>query len=80
VQRIVLLLLALLTIKQLQWFYIDSSFGTLTQFADHDAKWFRTLLDRNNDLEDDIHFDFYSPLVIGCNINASGDIVHINLT
>jgi hypothetical protein len=78
VQRVVRLSLAQLTIKQLHGFGIDSSFGSLTQFAD--AKWFHTLLDSNNDPEDDFRFDLYSPFVIGLNINASRDIVHINLT
>jgi hypothetical protein len=58
--------------------YIDSTFGSLTQFAD--AKWLRTLLDRNNDPEDDFHFGLSSLAVIGRDINASRDIVHINLT
>ncbi len=77
-QRVVRLSRAQSTIKQLQGFDIDNSFGSLTQFAD--AKWFRTLLDGNNDPEDDFHFDLYSPVVIGRDINASRDVVHINLT
>ena len=77
-QRVVRLSRAQLTIRQLQGFDIDSSFGSLTKFAE--AKWFRTLLDRNNDPEDDFHFDLFSPIVIGRDINATRDIVHINLT
>ncbi len=77
-QRVVRVSRAQLTIRQLQGFDIGSSFGSLTQFTD--AKWFRTLLDRNNHPEDDFHFDLFSPVVIGRDINASRDIVHINLT
>jgi hypothetical protein len=77
-QRVVRVSRAKMTIRQLQGFNIDSTFGSLTQFAD--AKWFHTLLDRDNDPEDDFHFDLFSPVVIGRDINASSDIVHINLT
>ncbi len=69
VQRVVRLSRAQLTIKQLQGFDIDSSIGSLSQFAD--AKWFRTLLDRQNDPEDDFLFDLYSPVVIGRDMNTS---------
>ncbi len=67
-----------MTIRLLQGFNIYSSFGSLTQFTD--AKWFCTLLDRNNDPKDDFHFNLFSPVVIGLDINVSRDIVHINLT
>jgi hypothetical protein len=49
------------TVKQLQGFDIDSSFGSLAQFAE--AKWFRTLLDRNNNPEHEFHFDLNSAFV-----------------
>jgi hypothetical protein len=65
---------AQLTVKQLQGFDIDSSLGSLAQFAE--AKWLRTLLDRNNDPEYDFHFDLNSAFVIGRSINAERDIVH----
>jgi hypothetical protein len=60
-------------VKELQGFDIDSSFGCL-------AQWFWTLLDGNNDLEDEFHFDLNSAFVIGRDINAERDIVHINIT
>ena len=44
---------AQLTVKQLEGFNIDSSFGLLTQFSD--VKWFKTLFDRNNDPADNFH-------------------------
>jgi hypothetical protein len=54
VQSLMRASLAQLTVKQLQGFDIDSFFGSLAQFAE--AKWLRTLLDRNNDPEYDFHF------------------------
>jgi hypothetical protein len=73
-QRVVRLSRAQITVKQLKGFNIDRSIGSLTQFAD--AKWLCTLFDHNNDLEDDFHFDLYSPLVIGRNISAKRYIAH----
>ncbi len=43
-------------------------------------KWFRTLIDRNNNFDDDFHFDLFTPFVIGRGIDAKRDIVHINIT
>jgi hypothetical protein len=78
VQRLVLASRVQLTVKQLQGFDIKSSFGSITQFAK--AKWFRMLFDCNNDPEDTFLFYLYSALVIGRDINAERDILHINVT
>ena len=77
-QRVVRLSRAELTVKQLQGFDINSTFGSLTQFSE--VKWFRTLIDRNNNYDDDFHFDLFTPFVIGRGIDAKRDIVHINIT
>jgi hypothetical protein len=77
-QRVVRASRAQLTVKQLQGFNIDSSFGSLAQFAD--VKWFKTLVARHNDPEDEFHFNIYSAFVIGRDLNAARDIVHINIT
>ena len=77
-QRVVRLSRAELTVKQLQGFDINSTFGSLTQFSE--VKWFRTLIDRNNNFDDDFHFDLFTPFVIGRGIDAKRDIVHINIT
>jgi hypothetical protein len=44
------------------------------------AKWFHGLIDRNNDPEDEFHFDPFSPFVIGRDINAEHDVIHLNVT
>ena len=72
-QRVVRLLRADLTVKQLQGFDINSSFGSLTQFSG--VKWFRMLTDRNSDFDDDFHFDLFAPYVIGRGIDAKRDIL-----
>jgi hypothetical protein len=77
-QRVVRASRVQLTVKQLQGFNIDSSFESLAKFSD--VKWFRTLVDRHNDPEDDFHFNMYSAFVIGRDLNAARDIVHINVT
>ena len=77
-QRVVRASRAQLTVKQLQGFNIDSSFGSLAQFAD--VKWFKTLVARHNDPEDEFHFNIYSAFVIGRDLNAARDIVHMNIT
>ena len=57
---------------------IDASYGSLTQLAS--AMWFRSLIDRNNDPDDDFHFNLFKPVVIGRDINAENDILHLNVT
>ena len=64
--------------QQLQGFDIDSSYGSLQKFTD--KFWFADLVARNNDRDDDFHFDFFSPIVIGRNLDPQRDIVHINIT
>jgi hypothetical protein len=77
-QRVVRASRAQLTVKQRQGFNIDSSFGSFAQFSD--VKWFKTLVDRHNDPEDDLHFSMYSALIISRDLNAARDIVHTNIT
>ncbi len=69
---------AQLTVKQLQGFNIDSSFGSLAQFTD--VKWFKALVARHNDPEDEFHFNMYKSFVIGRDLNAGRDVVHMNFT
>ena len=69
---------AQLTMKQLQGLDIDSSYGSLQKFTD--KFWFANLVARKNDRDDDFHFDLYSPVVIGRNLDPQRDIVHINMT
>ena len=57
---------------------MDASFGSLTQLAS--AMWFLSLIDRNNDPDDDFHFKLFHPVIIGSNINAENDILHLNVT
>jgi hypothetical protein len=77
-QRVVHASRAQLTVKQLQSFNIDSSFGSLAQFLD--VKWFKMLVARHNDPEDDFHFNIFSSVVIGRDLNAARHIVQINIT
>jgi hypothetical protein len=77
-QRVVRASRAQLTVKQLQGLNIDSSFGSLAQFTD--VKWFKTFVARHNDPEDEFHFNMYKPFVIGRDLNAGRDIVHMNIT
>ncbi len=42
--------------------------------------WFSDLVARSNDGEDDFHFDLFTPVVIGRNLDAQRDIVQMNLT
>ena len=59
-------------------FVLDASFGSLTQLAE--AKWFRSLVERNNDPDDEFHLDLFSPVMIGRDIQAGNDILHLNIT
>ncbi len=67
-----------LTFNQFEGFNIDNSSGSLARFAD--AKWFKTLVDRNNDPDDEFHFDIFSAFIIGHDVDAAGDIVDMNIT
>jgi hypothetical protein len=78
VQHWVKLSRALLTMKQLDGPDIDSSYGSLQKFSE--KFWFADLVACNNDREGDFHFDLFTPVVIGRNLDAQGGIVHINLT
>ena len=57
---------------------LDASYGSLTQLAE--AKWFLSLVERNNDLDDEYHFDLFSPVDIGRDLQAANDILHLNIT
>ena len=62
------------TMKQLQGFDIVNTYGSLQQFTD--KFWFPDLVARNNDPEDDFHSDWFTPVVIGRNLDAQRVIVH----
>ena len=64
-----------LTQRKMEGRTIDASYGSLTQLM-----WFRTLIDRNNDPDDDFHFNLFKPVVIGRDIKAENDILHLNVT
>ena len=68
----------LLTVRQLEGFNIENTYGSLGQFVA--SRWFRSLIDRHNDEADEFHFDLFKPFVIGRDLNAKRDIVHINIT
>jgi hypothetical protein len=44
------------------------------------GQWFKTLVARHNDPEDDFHFNLCSAFVIGRDLNAGRDIVHKSIT
>jgi hypothetical protein len=67
-----------LTMKRLDGFDINSSYGSLQKFSVF--FWFADLVACNDNGEDDFHFDLFTPVVIGRNLDAQRDIVHINLT
>ena len=67
-----------LTVRKMDGFVLDASFGSLTQLAE--AKWFRSLVERNNDPDDGSHLDLFSPVIIGRDIQAGNDILHLNIT
>ena len=77
-QRRVKLTWDILTVKQLDGHNIENTYGSLGQFAE--ANWFRSLIDRHNDETDQYHLDFFKPVVIGRDLNAKRDIVHINIS
>jgi hypothetical protein len=67
-----------LTTTLLSGYAIDDSFGSLTKFA---ARLdFRRLIDQHNDSEHEFHFDLFEPIIIGSDIQARRDLVHINIT
>ena len=68
----------LLTVAQLLGYEIGSSFGALTEFASN--FWINSLNDRHNDDADPFHFDLFRPFVIGKDIKAERDIVHIKFS
>jgi hypothetical protein len=44
-----------LTVQKMDGFVLDASYGSLSQLAE--AKWFRSLVERNNDLDNELHFN-----------------------
>ena len=78
VQRRVSASRAQLTMRKMEGRSIDTTYGSLTQLAS--VMWFRTLIDRNNDPDDDFHFNLFKPVVIGRDIKAENDILHLNVT
>ena len=57
---------------------LDASYGSLTQLAE--SKWFRSLVERNNNRDDEFHFDLFSPVIIGRDLQAVNGILHLNIT
>ena len=66
-----------LTVRKMDGFVLDASYGSLTQLAE--AKWFRSLVERNNDPDDEYHFDLFSAVIIGRDLQPANDILHLNL-
>jgi hypothetical protein len=69
---------AQLTVQQLQGITINESFGTLQALSE--AKWFATLVARHNDSNGDYHLNMFETVLIGRDLPAERDIVHLNMT
>ena len=67
-----------LATSQLEGHFIDGSFGSLTRFANRIN--FSSLIDKHNDPTDEYHMDIFAPVVIGSDIKARHDVVHLNIT
>ena len=67
-----------LTQRKLEGLAIDTSYGSLTQLAS--AMWFRSLIDRHNDPDDEFHLNLFKPVIIGRDIKAENDILHLNIS
>ena len=74
VQRRVSKSRAQLTVKKMDGRAIEASYGSLTQLAA--AMWFRSLVDRNNDLDNELNFKLFSPVIIGRDTKAENDILY----
>ena len=70
--------LAQLTLKKMEGRAIDASYGSLTQLSE--AMWFQPMVDRNNDPDDAFHFNLFSPVLIGRDVQAANDILHLKVT
>ena len=57
---------------------MDASYSSLTQLAE--AMWLRTLVDLNNNPDDEYHLNLSSPVIIGRDVQAANDILHLNVT
>ncbi len=66
------------TLAQFEGYQIGSSFGALSEFAA--SHWVSSLVLHHNDPKDEYHFDLFRPFVIGRDIQARHDIVHINIS
>jgi hypothetical protein len=69
---------AQLTDQQLQGVEINDLFGSLEALSK--AKCFATLVTQHNDLNDYYHLDMFETVVIGSDLQAELDIVHLNIT
>ena len=63
---------------QMEGHGLNGSFGSLSKFAERLN--FSHLIQRHNDPDDDYHLDFFGPVVIGADILAQNDVVHLNIT
>jgi hypothetical protein len=62
------------TVKKMEGRAIKASYGSLIQLAA--AMWFRSLVDRNNDLDNELNFKLFSPVIIGRDTKAENDILY----
>ena len=67
-----------LATSQMEGHFIDGSFGSLTRFANRLN--FRSLIEKHNDPTNEYHMDLFAPVVIGSEIQAQNDVVHLNIT
>ena len=67
-----------LTTEQLDQFKIDDSFGSLVRYAE--GKWFTTLYSQHLDSGNDFHLGMFDVFVIGKDLNATEDIVYLNVS
>jgi hypothetical protein len=64
--------------SQMEGHGLDGTFGSLSRFAER-LKLSHHIA-RHNDPNDDFHIDIFSPVVIGADIQARNDVIHLNIT
>ena len=64
--------------SQMEGHGLDGSFGSLSKFAQRLR--LSHLIERHNNPDDTFHLDLFSPVVIGSDIQARNDVVHLNVT
>ncbi len=76
-QRKVVKVRAELTLKQLDAFVIDDSFGSLDRYAE--AKWVPTLFAKDND-RTNFHLRMHKVFIIGKGLDAANYIVYLSFS